>query len=64
LLITHIFNLIANGRNKKLYVGLYGDPFSEGNRQIISLAEGLKSNGREYPLDIECYDSESAKNWG
>ena len=60
----HIFNKIANGRLKHLFIGIYGDPNSETNQSIISLAEGLKSCRKEYPLGITYFDSETAKVWG
>jgi len=60
----HIFNRIANGKIKQLFVGVYGDPKKERNMKIISLAEGLKSSRKDYGLNITYYDSESASVWG
>lgn len=60
----HIFNKIANGRIKHLYVSLYGDPQSESNKNIIALAEGLKSGRNAHPLGITYYDAASANVWG
>lgn len=60
----HIFNKIANGKIKHLFIGIYGDPDNETNKGIINLAEGLKSSRKNYPLKITYYDSESADVWG
>lgn len=60
----HIFNKVANGKIKKFFVGIYGDPSSTNNQKIISLAESLKSSRRDYPLEIEYYDSQTANVWG
>lgn len=62
---THVFNRIASGRIKHLYVGIFGDPTTRGNKKIIAKAESLKRRRKpEYPLEISYYDSASAKVWG
>lgn len=60
----HIFNKIANGRIKHLFIGIYGDPKAERNENIIAIAESLKSSRREHSLDITYFDAETAKVWG
>ncbi|MBX3630763.1 MAG: DUF4917 family protein [Nitrosomonas sp.] len=61
----HILKKIGYGKFKKLYVGIYGDPGSEGNNLIINRANGLAAQRNErYPLDIVFFDSSSANVWG
>jgi hypothetical protein len=53
------------GRFRKLYVSLFGDPDSPGNRLIVSKSEqlaGLRS--ARYPMDLSFYDASSARIWG
>lgn len=61
----HILRRIGAGRFPKLYVSLFGDPASEGNRQIIARANALSAMRKPLsPLSVEFYDAASAKIWG
>lgn len=60
----HIFGMIAHGRIKQLYVGIYGDPSSEANKQVFKKAEALKLRRKDFPLEIAYYDVATANVWG
>ena len=61
----HILMLIGRGKFKKLYVGVYGDPNTVWNKQIMARANWLASLRHEsWPLEIEFYQAESANVWG
>lgn len=62
---NHILNRLARGRFPKLYVGIYGDPNSAENQQIIGRTNALATqrNARS-PLSVEFYDAASAQAWG
>ena len=61
----HILNRIGRGRCKKIYVGIFGDPLSSPNQQIIARAKGLADlREAKWPLDVAFYDAASAKIWG
>ena len=60
----HIFNEIATGRIKHLFVSLYGDQESEENQRIITRVLSLKSLRNSHLLEVTFYDAESAKVWG
>ena len=60
----HYLKCIRKGRVKQLYVGLYGDPNSEGNKFIARRANQLSSSrSQKYPLAVSYYDAASAKVW-
>jgi hypothetical protein len=65
----HYLKLIERGKIARLYVGVHGDPTSEGNRRIIRRAERMKDarnqGGRKRKSDlvVQFYDSASAKVW-
>lgn len=61
----HVLKKIARGKIPQIYVGLYGDPESRGNKQIRRAATALASfrNERE-PLDVSFFDAASARVWG
>lgn len=61
----HILLRLGKGRFKHLYVSLFGDPDSDGNKQIIARAEQLVAlrTGR-FPLGLTFYDAASASVWG
>ena len=62
---AHILKRIGRGKFKKLYIGLYGDPNSEENRQIITRANSLAALRHErYPLTVSFFDSATANVWG
>lgn len=60
----HIYNEIATGRIKHLFVSLYGDTTSDENQRIITTALSLKSLRESHPLEVTFYDAESANVWG
>ena len=61
----HILHRLGRGRFKKLYVGIFGDLNSDGNREIIRRATALAAerDGR-WPLEVVFFDSASANVWG
>jgi hypothetical protein len=61
---AHILRAIRKNRVDRMFVGLYGDPESDQNQNIVSRAEQLRDT-REYPdLELLYYDVESAHPWG
>ncbi|MEN9997054.1 MAG: hypothetical protein RI922_44 [Bacteroidota bacterium] len=60
----HIYNEIATGRIKHIFVGLYGNPASKENQRIITTVLSLKSLRESHPLEVTFYDAESANIWG
>jgi Domain of unknown function (DUF4917) len=61
----HILNRLGRGRFPHLYVGIYGDPDSASNREIMTRARGLaRMRGERNPLEISFYDAASASVWG
>ena len=60
----HILDKIVQGRFKKLYVSLYGNPDSDNNKILIENAESLyRSRSEQNPLKVVFYDSQSANIW-
>lgn len=59
----HLLRLIDGGTLAQVWVGLYGDPTSAGNRHIVmrSLAFGA---GRKRRPVVSFYDAASARVWG
>lgn len=61
----HIVRLIGRGKVKQLFVSIYGDPKSEGNKQIIAKVESLRMmRPPKRPLDVTYFDAQSASVWG
>lgn len=61
----HILKKIARGRVEAAYVGLYGDPSSEGNQKIVAAAEILaEQRSDRTPLELHFFDAASAQVWG
>ena len=61
----HYLRLIEKGKLSHIFVGLYGDPESAANRQIIARAKAMPLAGRrKRELRVDFYDSESARVWG
>lgn len=61
----HILRRLGRGRFKKLYVGIFGDPNSDVNRDIIQQAEALAAERHDrWPLEVAFFDSASANVWG
>lgn len=65
---AHILKLIEQGRITSLFVSIYGDPESKGNKEIIKRAEAMeiyrKSVNESNQLKAFYYDADSANIWG
>lgn len=61
---THIFNKIALGRIKHLFVSIFGDKDEPVNKGIFAKCESLISMRNEYPLKVTYYDAMTANVWG
>ncbi|MBM2838172.1 MAG: hypothetical protein HW415_797, partial [Deltaproteobacteria bacterium] len=65
---AHILKLIEQGRITSLFVSIYGDPESKGNKRIIKRAEAMeiyrKSANESNQLKVFYYDADSANIWG
>lgn len=60
----HILKKISRGKIAQVYVGLYGDPESQGNKQIFTAATALaNSRGAQVALDVAFFDAASARVW-
>lgn len=60
----HYLRLIEKGKLSHIFVGLYGNPESDINRQIIARAKAMPLAGRRRrELRVDFYDSESAHVW-
>jgi len=60
----HILKKIARGKIAQVYVGLYGDPESQGNKQIRNAATALaRSRDERVALDVAFFDAASAHVW-
>jgi hypothetical protein len=61
----HIIRLIGKGKLSELFVGIYGNPESAANLQIVRKAEYLETmRPRKRPLHVEYFDAASAAVWG
>lgn len=61
----HVLKKIARGKIGQVYVGLYGDPESPGNKLIRSAATALAhSRDDRVSLDVAFFDAASARVWG
>jgi len=61
----HVLKKIARGKIGQIYVGLYGDPNSDGNKAIRSAANALGAHRDErVPLSVAFFDAGSAQVWG
>lgn len=61
----HYLRKIERSKVKHIFVGLYGDPNSEANKDIILRAERMsEARPPSRPLDVSFFDSESALVWG
>lgn len=60
----HYLKRIERGKLSHLYVGIYGDPNSSANRAIIARAKRMNFLRRRTPLNVQFFDSSSAKVWG
>ena len=61
----HIIRLIGRGKVKQLFVGLYGNEDSEGNRRIRQKVETLQAmRSPRRPLEVGYFSSQDAHVWG
>ena len=61
----HVLKKIARGKIAQVYVGLYGDPESQRNKQILNAATALaNSRDTQVVLDVAFFDAASAHVWG
>ena len=61
----HVLKKIARGKIAQVYVGLHGDPESQGNKQIRRAATALAhSRNNQAALDVAFFDAASARVWG
>lgn len=61
----HILQRLGRGHFRKLYVGIYGDPTSQLNREIIQRASALTAQRSDrWRLEVTFFDSASANVWG
>lgn len=61
----HILKKIARGKIAQVYVGLYGDPDSPGNKVIRGSANSLAdSRSESVALNVAYFDAASAQVWG
>jgi hypothetical protein len=56
----HILNAIALSDVQNVFVGLYGDPDSQHNRQIIDATGRLSARRR---IGVQFYQAESTSLW-
>ncbi|OUD36311.1 hypothetical protein FPG59_06735 [Flavobacterium sp. FPG59] len=62
---NHILECISKGTIQHLFVGLYGNPETDSNQQIIKKALELgKYRSEIFKLKTTFYDAESANVWG
>lgn len=61
----HILERIEQGKLSQLFVGIYGDPSSDGNQAVISRALKMPTNRRNKNRDLEInfFDSSTANVW-
>lgn len=60
----HFLKVIEKGKIKHIYVGLFGDEHSDGNKAIKSRALTMTHNrAQSKPLRVTFYDSDSARVW-
>lgn len=61
----HILNYVIESKVKRLFVGIFGDPEAAPNRELMERAHALPARrARNRPLEIQFYDSATAKPWG
>ena len=61
----HIIKLIEKNKVSKLFIGLYGDPNSEGSQSIIERAFKIKAaRPIKRPLEVAFFNAGSTQVWG
>ena len=61
----HIIKMIEKNKVSHLFIGLYGDPNSEGSQHIIERAYKIKAaRPAKRPLEVSFFDAATAQVWG
>jgi hypothetical protein len=60
----HFLKVIERGRLQHLFIGIFGDPDSSSNVEIIRRAEKMSSARRRGNLTLSYFDSATARVWG
>ncbi len=64
----HVLRAIARNKVTRLHVGIFGDPESPSNLDVVASIERLKADrqqfNRRYNLDVQYFDSSSVNVWG
>lgn len=60
----HILKLMGENKVKQMFVSLYGDPDSDGNKRIIQRAESIKPRRGKNKLEIKFFKAETSHVWG
>lgn len=62
---NHFLQRIERGNMSRVYIGLYGDPNSDGNKAITQRAALMINKRRQNaPLTVNYFDAASAQVWG
>jgi len=67
---SHILDYIWKGKIENLFISIYGDRDTKGNRAIIKKAQKietmrkLRNKKNKHPFNVIFYKAESAKVWG
>lgn len=62
---AHVLRAIQRSKVKKLLVGVFGDPSSAANQQIVTRTNHLAdTRPKSKPLEVHFYDAASASVWG
>ncbi|MDI1268915.1 MAG: DUF4917 family protein [Polaromonas sp.] len=68
----HVIRMLEIGKIGKLFVGVYGDPSAQHNKEVITRASKISQarksrtlgRKRAQELEVHFYDAQSAKVWG
>ena len=61
----HILTRVGRGKCGKVYVSVYGDPESDGNRDMVQRAEQLAGMRHpRFPMTLAFFDAATANVWG
>lgn len=61
----HVLSYVVDSKVKRMFVGVYGDPDAAHNQELVQRAKTLQlRRGRGRPLEVNFYDSSSARPWG
>jgi hypothetical protein len=60
----HILKRIRKGKISQLWIGIYGDPNSKLNKNLMKRAKQLgESRSSKKPLSVNFYDTLTVKVW-